>query len=88
MALENNLARTIPEHIPSYTPQNNSENQGGKSPQKKNRYLLEKTVAFSMAVIIFLLTFVVISFEIRIASANRSLQDTNREVAEETVVNK
>ena len=88
MALDNNLAHTIHEHAPSYTPQKNSENQGKKTLQKKNRYFLEKTIAVSMAIIVFLLTFAVVSFEIKIASANRSLQDTNREVATETVINR
>ena len=88
MALDNNLAHTIPEHAPSYTPQKKSENQEKKTLQKKNRYFLEKTIAVSMAIIVFLLTFAVVSFEIKIASANRSLQDTNREVATETVINR
>lgn len=90
MALENNLAQNIPEQIPSYFPQQTPDKPAGgaKVHKKKKPFLLEKTLMIIAGAIIFLLIFAVISFEVKIASTNRAVQDTSREIAEATVINK
>ncbi|SFH66645.1 cell division protein FtsL [Pisciglobus halotolerans] len=90
MALENNLAQNISEQIPSYVPQQTPDKPAGgtKVHKKKKPFLFEKTLMIIAGAIIFLLIFAVISFEVKIASTNRAVQDTSREIAEATIINK
>ena len=92
MALENNLARDLhsvmPEQAPQIQPQR-PQQQPAHTPGPKKQKLskVEKILITVASMLIFSLGVACISLEIMVATSNREVQDTNRDIEEISVVN-
>ena len=92
MALENNLARDLhsvmPEQAPQIQPQRPQQRPAHTPEPKKQRLSkVEKILITVASMIIFSLGVACISLEIMVATSNREVQDTNRDIEEISVVN-
>ncbi|MBM6613500.1 cell division protein FtsL [Desemzia sp. RIT804] len=92
MALENNLARDLhsvmPEKAPQVQPQRPQQRPAyTPEPKKHGLSKIEKILITIASMIIFSLGVACISLEIMVATSNREVQDTNREIEEIAVVN-
>lgn len=92
MALENNLARDLhsvmPEQAPQIQPQR-PQQRPAHTPEPKKQKLtrFEKALITVASIIVFALGVACVSLEILVATSNREVQDTNREIEEIAVVN-
>ncbi|MFL2099280.1 cell division protein FtsL [Desemzia sp. FAM 23989] len=92
MALENNLARDLhsvmPEQAPQVYPQRPQQRPAYTSePKKQKLSKVEKLLITVASIIIFSLGVACVSLEIMVATSNREVQDTNREIEEIAIVN-
>ena len=92
MALENNLARDLhsvmPEQAPQIQPQRPQQRPAyTHEPKKQKLTKFEKILITVASMVIFALGVACVSLEIMVATSNREVQDTNREIEEIAVVN-
>lgn len=92
MALENNLARDLhsvmPEQAPQIQPQRPQQRPDyTPEPKKQKLTKFEKILITAASIVVFALGVACISLEIMVATSNREVQDTNREIEEIAVIN-